>query len=190
MAQPRLVLASRSPQREIILSRLGLSVEVVPSGVDEIEIGVPEQVVLGNALRKARAVADRLADPDALVVGGDTVISLDGEVLGKPADAGEAAQFMRRLSGRAHQVVGGLAVVRFGGEEGTAVTATDVRFRELSDQQIELYVATDEWVERSGGYAIQQGGSVLVESIAGDYLNIIGLSVNDLLRLAPELAAA
>lgn len=187
MAQPRLVLASRSPQREIILSRLGLSVEVVPSGVDEIETGVPEQVVLGNALRKARAVADRLADPDALVVGGDTVISLDGEVIGKPADAGEAAGFMRRLSGRAHQVVGGLAVVRFGGEEGTAVTATDVRFRELSDQQIELYVATNEWVERSGGYAIQQGGSVLVESIAGDYLNIIGLSVNDLFELAPTL---
>ncbi|MFT4049133.1 MAG: Maf family protein [Solirubrobacterales bacterium] len=187
MAQPRLVLASRSPQRETILSRLGLEFEVVPSGVDEIEAGVPEQVVLGNALRKARAVSDRLADPDALIVGGDTVISLAGEVIGKPADAAEAASFMRRLSGAPHDVVGGLAVVRFGGEEATAVTATKVRFRSLSDEQIALYVATGEWEDRSGAYAIQQGGSILVEEIVGDYLNIIGLSVNDLARLAPEL---
>ncbi len=187
MSQPRLVLASRSPQRETILARLGLEFEVVPSGVDEIESGVPEQVVVGNALRKARAVSDRLADPEALVIGGDTVISLDGEVISKPADAAEAAQFMRRLSGAAHQVVGGLAIARFGGEESTAVTATQVRFRTLSDRQIELYVATGEWQDRSGAYAIQQGGSILVESIEGDYLNIIGLSVNALSHLAPEL---
>lgn len=187
MGQPRLVLASRSPQRETILSRLGLTFEVVPSGVDEIESGVPEQVVVGNALRKARAVSDRLADPDALVVGGDTVISLDGEVISKPADAGEAASFMRRLSGASHAVIGGLAVARYGGEESTAVTATKVRFRKLSEEQIDLYVATGEWRDRSGAYAIQQGGSILVESIEGDYLNIIGLSVADLAVCAPEL---
>lgn len=187
MAQPRLVLASRSPQRETILSRLGLKIEVVPSGVDEIESGVPEQVVVGNALRKARVVADRLADPDALVVGGDTVISLEGEVIGKPDSSEQAAEFMRRMSGSSHSVVGGLAVVRFGGDEATAVTATKVRFRALSEEQIELYVATGEWEDRSGAYAIQQGGSILVEEISGDYLNIIGLSVNDLARLAPEL---
>jgi septum formation protein len=187
MAQPRLILASRSPQRETILSRLGLTVEVEPSGIDEIETGEPEKVVLGNALRKARAVADRVKDPDAIVVGGDTVIALDGDVIGKPGSSEEAATFMRRLSGRRHAVVGGLAVVSFGGEERTAVTSTTVRFRELSEEQIALYVATGEWQDRSGAYAIQQGGSILVESIDGDYLNIIGLSVNDLARLAPEL---
>ncbi len=187
MSRPRLVLASRSPQRETILARLGLEFEVVPSGVDEIESGVPEQVVVGNALRKARAVSDRLADPDALVVGGDTVISLGGEVISKPDSAEQAAEFMRRMSGSEHHVVGGLAVVRHGGEEATALTSTKVRFRELSDRQIDLYVATGEWVDRSGAYAIQQGGSILVERIEGDYLNIIGLSVNDLARLAPEL---
>lgn len=187
MSQPRVVLASRSPQRETILQRLGLEIEVVPSGAAEIESGDPEAVVLGNALRKARAVADRLADPGALVIGGDTVISLDGEVIGKPADAAEAAAFMRRMSGRGHAVVGGLAVVQHGGREATAVTSTRVRFRALSDQQIERYVATGEWQDRSGAYAIQQGGSILVESIDGDYLNVIGLSVNDLARLAPEL---
>lgn len=188
MSQPRLILASRSPQREVILSRLGLQVEVQPSGVDEIESGEPENVVLGNALRKARAVADRFADPDALVVGGDTVIALDGDVIGKPGNSEEAASFMRRLSGRRHAVVGGLAVVRRGGEEKTAVTSTAVTFRPLTEEQISLYVASGEWQDRSGAYAIQHGGSILVESIEGDYLNIIGLSVNDLARLAPELS--
>lgn len=87
-------------------------------------------------------------------------------------------------------MLGGLAVVRFGGEEKTAVTATKVRFRPLSDALIDSYVATGEWEDRSGAYAIQQGGSILVESITGDYLNIIGLSVNDLAQLAPELGIA
>jgi septum formation protein len=185
--QPRLVLASRSPQRETILSRLGLKIEVVPSGVDEIDGGDPEFVVRENALIKARAVAEQIADPNALVIGGDTVIVHKGDVIGKPEDAAEAARFMHRLSGEPHEVLGGLAVVQFGGEERTAVTATKVRFRKLSVEQIDAYVATGEWEDRSGAYAIQQGGSILVESIEGDYLNIIGLSVNDLGRLAPEL---
>lgn len=171
----------------MILSRLGLDFEVVPSGVDEFDAGDPSSVVIGNSLRKARAVSDRLADPEALVIGGDTVIVHDGDVIGKPADADEAAEFMRRLSGSEHEVLGGLAVVRFGGEEKTAATSTKVRFRELSEELIAAYVATGEWQDRSGAYAIQQGGSILVESITGDYLNIIGLSVNDLKRLAPQL---
>lgn len=185
--QPRLVLASRSPQRETILSRLGLTFEVIPSGVDEVDDGDPRSVVVENSLLKARAVAAGLNDPSALVLGADTVIVLDGEVIGKPADAAEAAEFMRRLSGRDHQVLGGLAIVGPDKGERTAATATSVRFRTLSEEQIALYVATGEWKDRSGAYAIQQGGSILVERIDGDYLNIIGLSVNDLARLAPEL---
>jgi septum formation protein len=116
------------------------------------------------------------------------VIVHEGDVIGKPDDASQAAEFMRRLSGSEHEVLGGLAVVQFGGDERTAVTATKVRFRALSEELIASYVATGEWEDRSGAYAIQQGGSILVESISGDYLNIIGLSVNDLARLAPELA--
>lgn len=185
--QPRLVLASRSPQRETILSRLGLKFEVIPSGVDEVDVGDPRSVVIENSLLKARAVAAGLDDPAALVLGADTVIVLDGDVIGKPADAEEAASFLRRLSGRDHQVLGGLAIVGPDKEERTAATATSVRFRSLSEEQISLYVATGEWEHRSGAYAIQQGGSILVERIDGDYLNIIGLSVNDLARLAPEL---
>jgi septum formation protein len=188
MTRPRLVLASRSPQRVAILERLGLEFEALPSGVEEIEVGDPRDVVVGNALRKARAVADRLADRSALVIGGDTVISLGGEVIGKPRNPDEAAAFLARMSGAEHEVVGGLAVVRHGGSEATAVTATKVRFRRLDEAQIDRYVATGEWEDRSGAYAIQQGGSILTESIEGDYLHIIGLSVNDLARLAPELA--
>ncbi len=185
--QQRLVLASRSPQRETILSRLGLTFEVIPSGVDEVDVGEPNDVVIENSLLKARAVAARLADSAALVLAADTVIVHDGDVIGKPRDAAQAAEFMRRLSGQEHQVLGGLAVVGPDRRERTAVTATTVRFRELSDEQIELYVATGEWKDRSGAYAIQQGGSILVERIDGDYLNIIGLSVNDLRQAAPEL---
>lgn len=185
--QPRLVLASRSPQRETILSRLGLKFEVIPSGMDEVENGDPREVVIENSLLKARAVAAGLDDPSALVLGADTVIVHEGDVIGKPRDAAEAASFMRRLSGRDHQVLGGLAIVGPDGQERTAATATSVRFRSLSEEQIALYVATREWEDRSGAYAIQQGGSILVERIDGDYLNIIGLSVNDLARLVPEL---
>lgn len=187
-AQRRLILASRSPQREAILSRLGLKFEVVPSAVDELEVGPPIELVVENSLRKAHAVARAIDDNDAIVLGADTVIIHEGDVLGKPRDAEQAAEFMRRLSGCEHEVLGGLALVGPSGDERTAHTATRVKFRPLSDEQINLYVATEEWRERSGGYAIQQGGSILIESIEGDYLNIIGLSVNDLHRLAPELA--
>jgi septum formation protein len=187
MAASRIVLASRSPQRETILARLGLAFEVVPSTVAESAVGRPEDVVLGNALRKARSVYDALGDSDALVIGGDTVISLGGEVIGKPESAEQAADFLKRMSGRAHSVVGGLALVGPAGAEATAVTSTKVRFRDLNEDQIDRYVASGEWQDRSGAYAIQQGGSILVESIEGDYLNIIGLSVNDLVKLAPGL---
>lgn len=185
--RPRLVLASRSPQREAILSRLGLEFEVVPSGVEEVDVGEPVAVVKENALRKARAVAGQSGYSAALVLGADTVIVEGGEVIGKPADAEEAAEFMRRLSGRTHAVLGGIAIVGPDRSERVASTQTRVQFRPLSGDQIERYVATGEWQDRSGAYAIQQGGSILVESIEGDYLNIIGLSVNDLVRIAPEL---
>jgi septum formation protein len=184
--QPRLILASRSPQRALILERLGLRFETIESGVDELESGDPVELVLENSLRKARAVAAR-ENSDALVLGGDTVIVHNGDVIGKPTDAEHAKQLMRRLSGSDHEVLGAVALIGPGGAERTAHTATKVRFRALSDRQIDLYVATGEWQERSGGYAIQQGGSILIETIEGDYLNIIGLSVNDLRRLAPEL---
>lgn len=164
---------------------------VVESDAQEIETGDPAEVVVANALLKARAVAASRADggasPDDLVLGADTAIAHAGEVIGKPADAEHAREVMRRLAGRDHHVLGGIAIVGPGRGERTACVSTMVRFRPLTAAEIDLYVATGEWQDRSGGYAIQQRGATLVERIEGDYLNIVGLSVVKLLRLAPEL---
>jgi septum formation protein len=181
-----LILASRSPQRRAILEQIGVPFEVVDSEVEEIEAGDPPLVVVENALRKARAVA-ATRPPGDLVLGADTIIAHAGEVVGKPSDADAARAVMRRLAGEAHQVLGGIALVARDGGERTACVATDVVFRELSDAEIDRYVACGEWQDRSGGYAIQQKGATLVERIEGDYLNIVGLSVVELLKLAPEL---
>lgn len=183
-----LILASRSPQRRAILAQIGVPFKVVESAVEEIENGDPAAVVVENALLKARAVAAS-RPPDDLVLGADTVIVRAGEVIGKPADVDQADTMIRRLAGSDHQVLGAIALVGPNGRERTACVATDVRFRPLIDAEIDLYVATGEWRDRSGGYAIQQRGAALVERIEGDYLNIVGLSVVELLRLAPELRA-
>lgn len=183
-----LILASKSPQRRSILQQIGVAFEVVDSRADEIEHGDPPQVVVQNSLLKARAVAaSRALDPGDLVLGADTVISHGGDVIGKPLSADAARAMTRRLAGGDHQVLGGIAIVAADGSERSVCVATDVRFRPLTDAEIELYVATGEWQDRSGGYAIQQRGATLVERIEGDYLNIVGLSVVELLRLVPEL---
>ncbi len=223
-----LILASRSPQRRAILEQIGVPFTVVESDAREIDTGDPAEVVVKNALLKARAVAagrssgedeeesvaasappapspdvcrsgdaksgDKATPPptglsvDELVLGADTVIAYAGEVIGKPANAEQAREVMRRLSGEEHAVLGGIAIVGPGRRERIARVSTSVRFRPLTEAEIDLYVATGEWRDRSGGYAIQQRGATLVERIEGDYLNIVGLSVVELLRLAPELS--
>lgn len=185
----RLVLASGSPQRRAILDDLGLAFEVLVSDVAEEEEGAPRAVASENALRKALAVAD-CAGPDALVVGCDTLVATDGVAIwGKPTDADDAVRTLRHLSGRTHEVVSGLTLVD-GGEVRTATEITEVTFRSLSDAEIDWYVATGEWQGRAGAYAIQQRGAVLVNRIAGDYLNVVGLPVAALLALRPDLQAA
>jgi septum formation protein len=175
-----LVLASRSPQRRAILEQLGIPFEVAPADVEETVKGHPAAVVVENALRKARAVAgDR-------VLGVDTEVVLDGRVFGKPGDAGEAATFLRRLSGRTHAVMSGI-VLRAAGREQGEVCETKVRFRRLEPKEVDWYVAGGEWEGRAGGYAIQGRGAALVEGIDGDYWNVVGLPVAALIRLAPGL---
>jgi septum formation protein len=149
---------------------------VQPSDVEELTEGDPREVVLENALRKARAVEGDL------VLACDTEVNVDGEVFGKPADAGEARAMLERLSGRAHEVLGGL-VLRCRGEERTAIASTAVYFRDLEPADIENYVATAEWQGRAGGYAIQGRGAALVEKIEGDFWNVVGLPVPALVRL-------
>lgn len=177
----RLTLASGSPQRAEILRKLGVEFKVVVSGVAELTGGDPEVEVLENARLKARAVAR-----DGIVLACDTDVVLDGQALGKPADAGEARSYLDRMSGRAHEVLSGL-VVLVDGEERSGLERTTVIFKELTEAEKERYVAFGEWEGRSGGYAIQTLGSTLVERLEGSVSNVVGLPVGLLFDLAAEL---
>lgn len=180
----RTVLASRSPQRRELLSRLGLPFEIVPAEVEELTDGVPSEVVLENARRKARAVAEA----GALTIGCDTDVALGSRLLGKAADEAAAAAHLRALSGRSHEVLSGLCLLGpEEGEERSGVARSAVTFRPLSDADVDRYVDGGEWRDRAGGYAVQGVGATLVERIEGDLSNVIGLPLGLLLTLAPEL---
>ncbi len=175
-----LILASRSPQRRAILRRLRIDFEIVDVDVDEIAAGPAVETARENALRKARAGA--LLRPRDTILGVDTVVALDGEIFGKPASAEAAETTLRRLSGRTHDVVSGLALLT---QDNPQVVheVTSVTFRDLPDDLIRRYVKTREWAGRAGGYAIQEQGGALVRRIDGDYLNVVGLPVGRLLDL-------
>ena len=145
-----------------------------PAGVEEETEGEPVAVAEENARRKALAV------PGPLVVGADTIVALDGAILGKPRDAGQAREYVGRLNGREHQVVGGIALARDGAVVATAVEVTRVTFHEWDDAALDRYVATGEWEGRAGGYAIQGAGGSLVAFVDGDYLNVVGLALDRL----------
>jgi septum formation protein len=141
-------------------------------------------VVAENAYRKAAAIAAG-ADGE-LVLGVDTIVTLGGQIYGKPADVEAARATLRVLSGHRHAVLSGVCLIE-GGRVRTAVSTTLVDFRALDDALLEWYLATGEWSSRAGGYAIQGRGAALVRSIEGDYLNVVGLPVATLLELAPEV---
>lgn len=183
----RLLLASTSPQRRAILEQLGLDFDVVPPRYEERDRDglTPAEAVRAHALGKARSVAG-LAGGRA-VVGVDTAVVLEGRVYGKPASAGEAAATLAALAGRAHEVVSGLCLLGDGLEE-VGHDTTSVRFRPLTEAEIDGYVETGEWEGRAGAYAIQGRGAALVERIEGDYLNVVGLPAALLLRMLRERA--
>lgn len=175
-----LILASRSPQRRAILEQLGVAFTVSAPEVEERSDGDPRDLVIENALRKARAVEGER------VLGVDTTVALEGRAFGKPADEEEAEAFLRRLSGRTHRVWSGLAI-REAGSERTSTAATAVSFRELEPRHLDWYIASGEWRDRAGGYAIQGKGATLVRGIEGDYWNVVGLPLTALLDLMPDL---
>ena len=183
---PTLVLASRSPQRRAILEFLGVPFAIRPVDVVEQEEGVPVAVAGENALRKA--VAAKATGPE-VVLGVDTLVTIDLEIWGKPPTVEAAGATLRRLSGRTHDVVSGVALVRGDGTVRAATTTTRVTFRPLDDAMIAWYLRSGEWEDRAGGYAIQGRGGALVERIDGDYLNVVGLPVGTLLGLWPDLLA-
>jgi septum formation protein len=159
--------------------------------VEELREGAPEELVLENARRKARA-GQEAGPSGALAIGCDTEVVLDGAVLGTPADEAEARRLLESLSGRAHEVLSGLALVGPAPGNGEAIersgiARSSVRFRELPAETVGAYLVSGEWRDRAGGYAIQGLGSVLAEAVEGDVSNVIGLPVGLLWELAPEL---
>ncbi|MDA0231973.1 MAG: Maf family protein [Chloroflexi bacterium] len=184
-----LVLASSSPRRASILRRLGLEFEVLPADVDETARPgqSPEDLALSLAESKAGAVA-RIR-PGAAVVAADTVVALDGAALGKPVDCVEAMAMLRSLSGRSHLVHTGVAV-RLGGVTRSGVETTEVRMRQLSDSEIDVYVRSGAALDKAGAYGIQDSEFSPVESFHGSYLNVVGLPAGllaDLLLATGEI---
>ena len=171
----RLILASGSPRRRAILEQLGIAFDVVVPDVEELADGEPRALVIENARRKEAAV-----DGD-LVLGADTVVALDGRILGKPQDEAEARDHLTSLSGRAHEVWSGIAL-----SGDTAAVVTHVSFRDIAGL-IDWYLATGEWEGKAGAYAIQGRGAALVARIDGDYSNVVGLPIPALVELMPDL---
>ncbi len=174
--QPRLILASRSARRAELLKRLGLDFEIVPADVDETYIDHEMPAAHAERLAREKAITVSLENPEAVVIGSDTIVILDSDVLGKPRDAADAIRMLRRLSGREHEVFTGVAVVK----DSVVLSGLErvvVRFRHLDQAECEAYVATGEPMDKAGSYGIQGFGSALVESIRGDYFAVMGLPV-------------
>lgn len=180
-----LVLASSSPRRSEILTAVGWPFETHPAGVDETRLADegPEDFVTRLARAKAEAVAQsRLF---GLVLGADTTVLVDGEILEKPRDAEDARRMLRALSGRWHEVLTGVALVRAeSGQAAVGLERTRVRFAETSGAEIDWHVQTGDVLDKAGAYAIQGRAALFIEAIDGDYWNVVGLPV----RLVYELA--
>jgi len=180
-----LILASGSPRRRELLSRIVDEFAVVPSRAAEEERGEPRARALTAAVAKAREVGSRC---EGIIIAADTLVVIDRKALGKPKTTGEAADMLRELSGREHRVVTGLCVLDAkAGRELSAVEETRVCFRALSDEEIEAYVRTGEPLDKAGAYAIQGRGALFVERICGDFYNVVGLPLHRLALLLREV---
>jgi len=183
----RVILASGSPRRKELLESAGIEFDIIVSDVDEdIDVSEPALLVKELALLKAAAVA-KIQKQHALVIGADTVVSIGGNILGKPNNGADAKRMLNMLSGRAHQVYTGVCVVD--SNSGVSVSmhqTTNVIFKLLTRKQIRDYVATKEPLDKAGAYGIQGLGGRLVKYIIGDYNNVVGMPVELLLRILNE----
>jgi septum formation protein len=181
---PTLILASQSPRRAQLLERLGLPFQTRPAHLDEEASNhlTPEALARTLALHKAQAVWRS----GEWVVAADTVVALNGVLLGKPASVAENRAFLERLSGQTHTVFTGLALILPSGRAVALVDAAQVRFRQLEDWEIEWYASSGEGLDKAGGYGVQERGMVLVEGIEGDFYTVMGLPVRRLWQLLAE----
>lgn len=180
------ILASASPRRLELLRQMGMEPVVMPSSFNEVENNLPPaELVRVNALGKGEEILRKVARED-LVISADTVVVLQGRILGKPHDAEEAKLMLRSLSGQTHEVLTGLAVF-YQGRREVAVERSEVRFRNLTEEEIANYVAGGEPLDKAGAYGIQGRGAVLVEEIRGCYYNIVGLPLTRFYKILAEL---
>ncbi len=172
-----LILASGSPRRKNLLGSIGLSFRVIPSDVEENRVPgeTPEEHVLRLADAKARNVAER--HPNAWVLGADTIVVIDDDILEKPDDRNHAKMMLSMLSGRIHRVFTGYALVNVERPDKarTGLVVSDVRIRDMSDSEIDRYIRTGEPMDKAGAYAVQGIGAAIVERISGSYTNVVGL---------------
>jgi septum formation protein len=183
MTEPRVILASASPRRRDLLRLIGIDHEVRPADIDESYL--PGELPRTHAERLARGKAETIAgaaERDTVTIGSDTIVVVDGDVLGKPRDREHARQMIRRLSGRSHVVMTGVAV-SWRGRTHSGVEEVGVTFRELSDDEIDRYIDTGEPMDKAGAYGIQGYGATVVERVNGDYFAVMGLALNLLVRL-------
>ena len=184
----KLVLASGSPRRAEILERAGWLYEIIVAGIDETVLPNedPAAYVQRLARSKAEAVANRLEE--GLVLGADTTVVVANQILGQPVDEADARRMLRLLNAKWHDVLTGVAVVRVGGETRVGYQTTRVRFAEMSDEEIDWYVATGEPFGKAGAYGIQGKASLFIEEIEGDYFNIMGLPIRLVYILTTDYA--
>lgn len=178
----RVILASASPRRRDLLALIGIAHEVKPADIDESVM--PDEAPAPHAERLARAKAHVLAEahPHGVVIAADTIVVVDGDILGKPKDEAQAAQMLRRLAGREHTVYTAIAVARDARTE-SAVEGVQVTFRALTDAEIAAYIATREPMDKAGAYGIQGYGATIVERVDGDYFSVMGLGLRRLVEL-------
>lgn len=179
----QLILASTSPRRQQLVGLLGLPFEILAKPVnEEVEPGLsPEQVVCELALRKARAVLEEVKEKrrGAIIIGADTIVVLEGRILGKPKDEEEAFQMLSALQGRTHQVYSGVACLDSATEKKVVdFCLTEVTIKPLTEEKIKRYIETKEPLDKAGGYGIQGYGALIVERINGDYFNVVGLPLS------------
>jgi septum formation protein len=192
LTAPLLVLASASPRRRELLAQVGIRCLVVPSRASEdlLPGESPEEHVVRLSREKAREVAARPEVPGRWFLGSDTIVLRDATILGKPADAAEAAAMLRLLSGQSHRVLSGYAVLdRDSGATVAGAVTTTVCFKELTAQEIAGYIATGEPLDKAGAYAIQGLGAFMVLGIEGSYTNVVGLPLCEVVAVLERLGA-
>ena len=174
----QIILASKSPRRKELLEQAGLNFSIIPSGFDEEAVVIKEPAGYAMHLAENKALDIARQYSAAVVIGADTIVIIDGQVLNKPKDTAHAREMLLKLMGNTHQVITGFSIVCAAeNRRYTSFCQTDVVFKALSRDEVEWYIHTDEPYDKAGGYAIQGLGSFMIESVRGSYTNVVGLPV-------------